>query len=76
MHFVDEGAAGKLGVYRIETQMTSGNRKHSTSGFGSDSSAKEQVRFGFEYFKGNLNCIDVITKGLCRSTNIWKQPSC
>ena len=56
-HFVDEGATGKLGVYRIETQMTPGTGKHSTSGFGSDSSAKEQVRVGFEYFKGNLNRI-------------------
>jgi ATP-dependent Lon protease len=37
--------------------MTAGNGKHSTSGFGSDTSAKEQVRVGFEYFKGNLNRI-------------------
>jgi ATP-dependent Lon protease len=57
VHLVDEGAAGKLGVYRIETQMTPGTGKHSTSGFGSDTSAKEQVRVGFEYFKGNLNRI-------------------
>ena len=57
LHFVSEGASGKLGLYRIETQMTPGNGKHSTSGFGSDTSAKEQVRVGFEYFKGNLNRI-------------------
>ena len=57
VHFVDEGANGKLGVYRIETQMTPGTGKHSTSGFGSDTTAKEQVRVGFEYFKGNLNRI-------------------
>ena len=57
LHFVSEGAAGKLGLYRVETQMTPGNGKHSTSGFGSDTSAKEQVRVGFEYFKGNLNRI-------------------
>ena len=37
--------------------MTPGNGRHSTSGFGSDTSAKEQVRVGFEYFKGNLNRI-------------------
>ncbi|MGJ8674600.1 MAG: protease Lon-related BREX system protein BrxL [Pseudoalteromonas sp.] len=57
IHFVSEGSSGKLGVYRLESQMTPGNGKHSTSGFGSDSSAKEQVRVGFEYFKGNLNRI-------------------
>lgn len=57
LHFVSEGAAGKLGLYRVETQMTPGNGRHSTSGFGSDTSAKEQVRVGFEYFKGNLNRI-------------------
>ena len=57
VHFVSNGSGGKLGVYRIESQMTAGNGKHSTSGFGSDTSAKEQVRVGFEYFKGNLNRI-------------------
>ncbi|WP_233269074.1 protease Lon-related BREX system protein BrxL [Paraglaciecola sp. L1A13] len=57
VHFVSVGATGKLGVYRLESQMTAGNGKHSTSGFGSDTSAKEQVRVGFEYFKGNLNRI-------------------
>jgi ATP-dependent Lon protease len=56
-HFVSESATGKLGIYRVETQMTPGTGKHSTSGFGSDTSAKEQVRVGFEYFKGNLNRI-------------------
>ena len=57
VHFVSNGSSGKLGVYRLESQMTAGNGKHSTSGFGSDTSAKEQVRVGFEYFKGNLNRI-------------------
>jgi ATP-dependent Lon protease len=57
VHFVSNGATGKLGVYRLESQMTAGNGKHSTSGFGSDTSAKEQVRVGFDYFKGNLNRI-------------------
>jgi ATP-dependent Lon protease len=62
IHFVSGGALGKLGVYRLETQMTAGNGKHSTSGLGSDTSAKEQVRVGFEYFKGNLNRIAANTK--------------
>ena len=57
VHFVSEGGIGKIGVYRIESQMTPGTGKHSTSGLGSDTPAKEQVRVGFEYFKGNLNRI-------------------
>lgn len=57
VHFVSNASGGKLGVYRLESQMTAGNGKHSTSGFGSDTTAKEQVRVGFEYFKGNLNRI-------------------
>jgi len=57
VHFVSVGATSKLGVYRLESQMTAGNGKHSTSGFASDTSAKEQVRVGFEYFKGNLSRI-------------------
>lgn len=57
VHFVSSGVTGKLGVYRLESQITAGNGRHSTSGFGSDTSAKEQVRVGFDYFKGNLNRI-------------------
>lgn len=62
IHFVSEGALGKLGVYRLETQITPGTGKHTTSGFGSDTSAKEQVRVGFEYFKSNFNRIAANTK--------------
>lgn len=57
IHFVSPGAAGKLGVFRIETQKTAGNGKLTTSGLGSDTEAKEQVKVGFEYFKGNLSRI-------------------
>ncbi len=57
IHFVSPGKAGKLGVFRIETQKTAGNGKLSTSGLGSDTEAKEQVKVGFEYFKGNLSRI-------------------
>lgn len=38
------------------------NGKHSASGFGSNTSAKESVRVGFDYFKGNLNRISAIAK--------------
>lgn len=57
IHFVSQGTAGKLGVYRIETQKTAGNGKLTTSGLSSDMEAKEQVKVGFDYFKGNLSRI-------------------
>lgn len=62
VHLTGYGATGKIGVFRVETQMTAGNGRHSTSGLGSDSQAKEQVRVGFEYFKGNLNRISATSK--------------
>ena len=57
VHFVSHNATGKLGIYRLESQMTAGNGKLSISGFASDPIAKEQVQVGFQYFKGNLNRI-------------------
>ncbi len=61
VHFVSRGTHGKLGVFRIETQKTEGNGKLTTSGLGSDTQAKEQVKVGFEYFKGNLARISANT---------------
>lgn len=57
IHFVSPGHSGKLGVFRVETQKTAGNGKLTTSGLSSDTEAKEQVKIGFEYFKGNLSRI-------------------
>lgn len=62
VHFVSFGATGKLGVFRIETQKTAGTGKHRATGFGSDTHAKEQVRVGFDYFRGNLTRINASVK--------------
>ncbi len=62
VHLVTKGATDQPGLYRFETQMTAGNGKHSVSGLGSNTSAKESVRVGFDYFKGNLNRISVTAK--------------
>jgi ATP-dependent Lon protease len=62
VHFVSGDTIEKLGVYHLETQMTAGNGKHSTSGLGSNTSAKKQVRVGFEYFKSSLNRIAANSK--------------
>ncbi len=62
VHMVTKGSSGQLGLYRFETQMTPGNGKHSTSGLGSNTPAKEAIRIGFDYFKGNLNRISATAK--------------
>jgi ATP-dependent Lon protease len=62
IHLVAAGASGQLGLYRMETQMMAGNGKHSVSGLGSNKTAKEAIRVGFDYFKGNLSRISAAAK--------------
>lgn len=45
--------AGKLGIYRYETEMRSGSGKFSISGIGSKKPIKESVDIAIEYFKSN-----------------------
>lgn len=44
VHLVTQAESGMTGLYRFETQMTAGNGKHSVSGLGSSTSAKEAIR--------------------------------
>lgn len=62
VHLVANSARNQLGLYRFETQITAGNGRHTASGMGSDTTAKESIRIGFDYFKGNLNRISVTAK--------------
>lgn len=62
MHIVTKGSKGFLGLYRFETQMTSGNGTHKTSGFGSNTQAKEAIKVGFDYFKANLGQVSAGAK--------------
>jgi len=62
VHLVTQGGSGQLGLYRFETQMVAGNGKHSLSGLGSNAVAKEAIRLGFDYFKGNLSRINASAK--------------
>ncbi len=55
MHTVATGSAGHLGLYRLETQVTSGFGTLKTSGLGSNSAARESIKVGFDYFKANAN---------------------
>lgn len=62
VHLVTQAESSMTGLYRFETQMTAGNGKHSVSGLGSNTSAKEAIRVGFDYFKGNLNRVSAAAK--------------
>jgi ATP-dependent Lon protease len=62
MHTVATGSGGHLGLYRLETQVTSGNGTLKTSGLGSNSGAREAIRVGFDYFKANANRVSASIK--------------
>ncbi|MEB5708431.1 protease Lon-related BREX system protein BrxL [Pantoea anthophila] len=62
VHLVTQADSGMTGLYRFETQMTAGNGKHAVSGLGSNTAAKEAIRVGFDYFKGNLSRISASAK--------------
>ena len=62
MHTVATGGGGHLGLYRIETQVTSGNGTLKTSGLGSNSASKEAVKVGFDYFKANASRVSASIK--------------
>jgi ATP-dependent Lon protease len=57
LHTISQGVKGHLGLYRIETQTTAGNGKLTLSGFGSITEAKEAIKVGFDYYKGNMTRI-------------------
>ncbi|OQY19391.1 MAG: ATP-dependent Lon protease, partial [Desulfobacteraceae bacterium 4572_35.1] len=64
VHLVAMGSMGHIGLYRFETQMMPGSGRHTVTGMGSDTVAKESVRIGFDYFKGNIARISATTKFL------------
>ena len=62
LHTIATGSTGHLGVYRIETQVTAGNGKLTLSGVGSNTTAKESNRVGFDYFKANASSVSASAK--------------
>jgi ATP-dependent Lon protease len=62
LYLVSNGSSGHLGLYRFETQIMAGNGKYTVSGLGSNTAAKEAIRVGFDYFKGNLSRISSSSK--------------
>ena len=54
LYTVSRGSNGHLGLYRLETQVTSGNGQLKLSGFGSSTAARESVKVGFDFFRANI----------------------
>lgn len=53
LHVVAPCGDGRHGIYRVETQITSGNGKFTVTGLGLTAAAKENIRVGFDSFKAN-----------------------
>ncbi|MGO8900344.1 MAG: protease Lon-related BREX system protein BrxL [Isosphaeraceae bacterium] len=62
LHTVATGSAGRLGLYRIETQVTAGSGSLKTSGLGSNTAAKEGIKVGFDFFKANASRVSASIK--------------
>jgi ATP-dependent Lon protease len=62
LYTVGRGSGGHLGLYRLETQVTSGNGQLKLSGFGSNTAAKESVKVGFDFFRANATQIQASIK--------------
>ncbi len=62
LHTVATGSGGHLGLYRLETQVTSGTGKVTLSGLGSNTTAREALRIGFDYFKANASGVSASAK--------------
>ncbi|MDB6071093.1 MAG: putative ATP-dependent Lon-type protease [Verrucomicrobiales bacterium] len=61
LHTVARGTS-LLGLYRLETQVTSGGGGLKLSGLGSSASAKEGIKVGFDYFKANASRVSASLK--------------
>lgn len=57
IYSVATGASGRMGTFKFETQMVSGNGKFKATGLGSDSKAKEKADSAYKYLKANANSI-------------------
>ncbi len=53
IYTIGVGNSGMLGVYKLETEVVSGNGKFESTGLGSNREAKESMKTAFSYFKAN-----------------------
>ena len=53
LYTIGMSSKGMPGLYRLELQVTKGSGKLATSGLWNSSSAKEQIKVAFDFFKAN-----------------------
>jgi ATP-dependent Lon protease len=59
---VSRGSGGHLGIYRLETQVTPGNGTLKISGLGSNGTAKEALKVGYDFFRANAASVQASLK--------------
>lgn len=57
VYTVSRGKSGMIGLFRLESQMLSGNGKFERTGLGADRDAKEATNTAFNFLKANSNRI-------------------
>ncbi|MBR3213050.1 MAG: protease Lon-related BREX system protein BrxL, partial [Methanosphaera sp.] len=57
LYTVGQNTEGKLGAYKIETEMTTGTGKFKCTGIGSKKEINEAVQTAYNYLKSNSNII-------------------
>ena len=57
IYTVSRGKTGMMGVFKLETQISSGSGKFERTGLGSNSQAKEAMDTAFKYLRANGNSI-------------------
>ena len=57
VYTVSAGKSGMIGLFRLETQILTGNGKLTCNGIGSDREAKESTQNAFNYLKANSHHI-------------------
>ena len=57
IYTVSRGKSGMMGVFKLETQISSGSGKFERTGLGSNSQAKEAMDTAFKYLRANGNSI-------------------
>lgn len=57
MYTMTRTRSGKIGPYKIETEVINGNGKFEKTGLGSNREAKEGIETSFKYFRANSKSI-------------------
>ena len=57
IYFASDSNGGRVGIYKLETQIATGNGKFKAIGLGSDTTAKEKTYSAYKYINANAGAI-------------------